>query len=116
MFDLNPGQDIPSLRQTLQGFLISDLVHVGITAEDNRSHYVKTIERLDMWLRHVLDGSDWIERLQTSGYWVIRDMDVSSGRPTPMIEPAWVSWRLQTLERLESWNKSTPHRSGTRLS
>jgi hypothetical protein len=31
-------------------------------------------------------------------------------------EPAWVSWRLQTLERLESWNKSTPHRSGTRLS
>ena len=32
------------------------------------------------------------------------------------VEPAWVSWRLQTLERLESWNKSTPHRSGTRLS
>ena len=31
-------------------------------------------------------------------------------------EPAWVSWRLQTLERLESWNNSTPHRSGTRLS
>src|ERR1019366_3081739 len=31
-------------------------------------------------------------------------------------EPAWVSWRLQTLERLESWNKSTPHRSGARLS
>jgi len=27
MFELNPGQDIPSLRQTLQGFLTSDLVH-----------------------------------------------------------------------------------------
>jgi len=33
-----------------------------------------------------------------------------------VVEPAWVSWRLQTLERLESWNNSTPHRSGTRLS
>jgi|NGEPerStandDraft_6_1074524.scaffolds.fasta_scaffold67141_2 rRNA-processing protein FCF1 len=86
MFELNPGQDIPSLRQTLQGFLTSDLVHVGMTAEDNRSHYVQTIERLDMWLRQVLDGSEWIERLQTPGYWVIRDMDVNSGRPSPLIE------------------------------
>jgi rRNA-processing protein FCF1 len=86
MFELNPGQDIPSLRQTLQGFLTSDLVHVGMTAEDNRSHYVQTIERVDTWLRHVLAGSAWIERLQTPGYWVIRDMDVTSGRPTPLIE------------------------------
>ena len=36
--------------------------------------------------------------------------------PRGQIEPAWVSWRLQTLERLESWKNSTPHRSGTRLS
>jgi rRNA-processing protein FCF1 len=70
----------------LQSFLTSDLVHVGITAEDNRSHYVQTIERLDMLLRQVLDGSHWIEHLQTPGYWVIRDMDVNSGRPTPLIE------------------------------
>ncbi len=33
-----------------------------------------------------------------------------------IIESAWVSWRLQTLERLEPWNPSTPRRSGTRLS
>ena len=31
-------------------------------------------------------------------------------------EPAWVSWRLQTLERLESWTRSNRHRRGTRLS
>ncbi len=29
---------------------------------------------------------DWIERLQTPGYWAIRDMDVTSGRPSPLIE------------------------------
>ena len=33
-----------------------------------------------------------------------------------LCEPAWVSRRLQTLERLESWKERTHQRSGTRLS
>jgi hypothetical protein len=32
------------------------------------------------------------------------------------VEPAWVSWRLQSLERLESWKDRNHHRSGTHLS
>jgi len=50
---------------------------------------------LDFILRNSLEGSDWISELQTSAYWVIRDMNLSTGRPYQLIE--------SECNRLDRW-------------
>jgi uncharacterized protein YacL len=74
---------------------LSDLEYAGTNATDTRDHYLRTIESLELVLRQSLAESNWIERLQTPGYWVIRDMPLDSGRPLPLIE--------SECKRLERW-------------
>lgn len=97
-----------SLRETFQRIRVSDLIYAGTTAGDTRDHYLRTIESLDMILRQALVGSDWMERLQSPAYWVIRDMSVDSGRPMPLIESEcrrlerWLMDFDRELERIEA--------------
>ena len=48
--------------------------------------------------------------------WLCRQSHPRINRHPRRGESAWVSWRLQTLERLESWTEEARHRSGIRLS
>jgi hypothetical protein len=95
VFELAPGQDLPSLRSTVQRIRRSDLTYTGTNLTDTRDHFLRTIEELDNLLRYSLEGSNWLDQLQSPAYWVIRDMNLSTGRPYPLIE--------SECQRLDRW-------------
>jgi alpha-tubulin suppressor-like RCC1 family protein len=103
VYQWNAGASPEAIEETASGF--SDAVSVG----EGKGFSAAVTSSGELWTWG--DENDYGDLCQGI-------TDGTTTDPTQVSEPPWLSWRLQTLERLGSWKpvRSRSQRSDTRLS